>query len=199
MRNTALILMDYQHDICGPDGALGTMSGLSEQTAARGILPRVAAILEQARTAGVHILHVRVAFDAEYLHRTNRSVKFGGIESKGLLQRGSEGSRFLGEAAPKAGEAIFEKGCVNPFIGTALQGRLTSLGVRELYIAGVATNFVVESAARHAGDSGFDVNVLEDLCASYNETMHQFAIEQTLPTFASIVQSSDFLSKLGDA
>jgi nicotinamidase-related amidase len=34
--------------------------------------------------------------------------------------------------------------------------------------------------------------VLEDLCASYNQEMHDFAIQNILPMFASIGHSSEF-------
>ena len=112
------------------------------------------------------------------------------------MLQGSPESEFVREARPLDGETIVEKGCVNPFIGTILSARLSALGVTDLYLAGVATNFVVESAARHAGDSGLQVTVLEDLCASYNQEMHEFAVKKTLPLFASIDTSTSFSSSL---
>ncbi|WP_291408641.1 cysteine hydrolase family protein [Actinophytocola sp.] len=197
MRRAALLLMDYQVAICGPDGKLGTASGLSAHTTDRKVLPRVAGVLAAVRRHGLPVLHVRVAFDPAYLRRTNRSARFGGMEKNGLLRAGDPDTEFVPEAAPADGEAVFEKGCVNPFIGTGLEQRLTTLGVRELYLGGVATNFVVESAARHAGDSGYAVTVLEDLCASYSQEMHEFAITRTLPTFAAVDSSDTLVAALG--
>jgi nicotinamidase-related amidase len=91
---------------------------------------------------------------------------------------------------------VITKGCVNPFIGTPLQARLVTLGITDLYLGGVATNFVVESAARHAGDSGFHVTVLEDLCAAYNEPMHEFAITRTIPLFPDVSTSEALIGRL---
>lgn len=199
MTRSALLLMDFQEAICGAGGSLGSASGLSAHTAQRGVLPAVARCLDGVRTAGLSVLHARVSFDADYTRRTNRSARFAFFEDNALMIDGSPDAEFVAEAQPRVGETVVTKGCVNPFIGTVLSARLTSLGITDLYLAGVATNFVVESAARHAGDSGFQVTVLEDLCASYNQEMHEFAIARTLPLFARIGASADLLAGLGSA
>jgi nicotinamidase-related amidase len=194
----ALLAMDVQFAVCGPDGRIGTGSGLSRQTAERGVLPRLAHTLQVARAAGVPVLHARVAFDEAYTRRTNRSARFAGMEKNRLLLEGSDDAAFVPEAEPAPGEVVVTKGCVNPFIGTGLAERLVVAGVTRLYLAGVATNFVVESAARHAGDSGFQVSVLEDVCASYDQEMHDFAVRRTLPTFAEIIGAADFERRVND-
>ena len=198
MDGAALLLMDYEIAICAPDGRLGTRSGLSAHAAARGVLDRAGRCLQAARDRGVPVVHVRVAFDADYTRRTNRSARFATFEQNQLLIEGSPDAEFCDQVKPAPGETIINKGCVNPFIGTNLTERLTALGARRLFLGGVATNFVVESAARHAGDAGYEVTVLEDLCAAYSQEMHDFAIAKTLPTFAEISTSEVFLSALAD-
>jgi nicotinamidase-related amidase len=116
------------------------------------------------------------------------------MEQRRLMLEGSDDAAFVPEAQPAAGEVVVSKGCVNPFIATGLAERLLVAGVTDLFLAGVATNFVVESAARHAGDSGFQVSVIEDLCASYDESMHDFAVRKTLPMFGQVVTCADFES-----
>lgn len=110
------------------------------------------------------------------------------------MLEGSTESEFIEELRPVNGESVIYKGCVDPFIGTDLLETLIRLRATELHIGGTATNYVVESTARHAGDMGFAVVVLEDICASYSEEMHQFAIEKTLPLFAEIKRSDAWLS-----
>ena len=192
MGTTGLLVMDFQVAICGPGGSIGAASGLSQQTQERGVLPRLAQCLRVARDAGVPVFHARVAFDEAYTRRTNRSARFAGMEQRRLLLEGSDDAAFVPEAEPAAGEVVVNKGCVNPFIATGLAERLLVAGVTDLFLAGVATNFVVESAARHAGDSGYQVSILEDLCASYDESMHDFAVRKTLPMFGRVVSSADF-------
>ncbi|WP_281689776.1 cysteine hydrolase family protein [Pseudonocardia thermophila] len=189
MSRRALLLCDLQIDVCGPGGALGARSGATVHTAARGVLPRVAQVLERARRTGDLVVHARLAFDPAGLRRVNRSPAFAAFEEQGVLAEGTPGAEFCAEAAPLPGELVVTKGGVSPFSGTGLDERLRRAGVDTLLLGGVATNFVVESAARYAGDAGFAVFVLEDLCAAHSEDLHRFAIEKTLPLFATITDS----------
>ena len=127
------------------------------------------------------------------------------LQRTGLFHRGNgvslhqeyrDAGYFVRPESPLPGEPVIRKGCVNPFVGTALQPLLTRLGVSELALGGVVTNHVVESAARFAADSGYAVTVLDDLCASYIEQLHDFAIKNTLPMYARIATASEFLAEL---
>jgi len=187
----AMMLMDFQIAVCGAGGAIGARSGASAHAAERGLLPRVATALARCRQTNDLIVHVRVGFDDVGVRRTNRSAAFDAFEASGALALGSDGAKFCREAEPAPGELVVTKACVSPFIGTGLDDLLRAHGISSLVMGGVATNFVVESAARHAGDSGYHVQVMEDLCASHGEELHRFAIERTLPVFADLVRLDD--------
>jgi nicotinamidase-related amidase len=187
--------MDFQAGICTASGAAGR-SGIAAEVDRRGVLPRIRTVLERARARSLYIVHVRVAFDDRYTLRTNRSKRFDGLEQQGGLLLGSDEAQFCPEAQPLQGEPVITKGGVDPFIGTPLMEILVARRIRDLAVCGVATNFVVESAVRHAADSGFAVTVLEDCCASYDEAMHDFAVKKTLPAFAEIRQAAVWLMSL---
>jgi nicotinamidase-related amidase len=191
MGSPVLLLMDYQVGICGISGLLGSRSGLSEHTERRDVLAKAGVALANARERGIPVIHVGVAFDSFYQNRNNRGAGFERFETSRWMLRGSQEAEFNPDVQPIEGEPVVFKGCVNPFIGTNLQEILIRQGATHLYLGGTATNYVVESTARHAGDLGYDVTVLEDLCASYNDEMHRFAIERTLPLFARIGTSAD--------
>jgi nicotinamidase-related amidase len=191
------MLMDYQVGICTDKGPAGA-TPLSEQVTERGVLERVPGCLRAAREAGLPVIHIRLAFDEGYQLRINRTNRFARFENNGSMKLGSEEADFCAESRPVAGEIVVTKTCINPFIGTQLMEVLLIRGINTLFLGGVATNFVVESAVRHAADSGFSVNVLADLCASQNERMHQFAMENTLPAFGRIITSAEFINMLGD-
>lgn len=194
--DVGLLLLDYQVALCHSEGAVGGPSGLGAEAAERGVLEHAARCLEAARKAGVFVGHARVAFDDAFRNRTNRSARFGSFERDRLLLRADPQAAICEEVAPVPGEPIVDKGCVSPFVGTNLIEVLISQGVRRLFLGGVATNFVVESAARHAGDSGFAVTVLEDLCAAYDDEMHRFSIDRMMPLFAEVSDSSGFIEFL---
>lgn len=186
---TALILLDYQRALCEP-GDLCLAPPLAEQAQIRNVLTTAAAALGHARAAeDVCVIHVRLGFDPSYELRTNRTSRFQRYPDQGLLQADDPAAQIMSEVAPLRDEPVVVKGGVDPFIGTPLLEMLLGKGVRRVVLGGVATNLVVESAARHAADSGLSVVVLEDLCASFSPEMHQIAIEKTLPLFSEITSS----------
>jgi nicotinamidase-related amidase len=193
---TALLLLDYQVAMCD-QGPLGLQPPLAAQVARREVLGRAAKTLDAARGAGLFVVHVRLAFDPSYELRTNAAARFAAYKDKGAMLVGSPEAAFMPEVTPLTSEPIVTKGGVDPFIGTQLLEVLLRNGVSRVALAGVATNLVVESAARHAIDSGLQVVVLEDLCASFAPEMHEFAITRTLPLFAEISDSATFLAAVG--
>jgi nicotinamidase-related amidase len=154
------------------------------------VLALVAQCLRRARSSDDLIIHVGVGFDDRYLTRSNRSERFDLFEAQRSMIIGSPESRHVTEAEPVPGEPVFWKASVDPFATTALEAVLRAQRATAVLVAGVATNGVVESSVRHMGDRGYEVTVLEDLCASFDETSHRFAIDRTLPLFARMASSS---------
>lgn len=192
MTATALLLLDLQRGLCLPDGLLGGPSGLADQVAEREVLANAGRALANARSQGHKVIHVRLAFDAAYANRTNRSARFATYEDEGTMQIGTTDTEFCDEVAPQAGEPVFSKGCVNPFPSTGLLATLHSQRIERLVLAGVATNLVVESTARDATDRGFAVQVLEDACASFNMELHGFSRDKTLPLFSDVIDVASY-------
>lgn len=194
-RDTALLLLDYQVALC-EQGPHTRIPALARQVAERGVLDRAAAVLAAARRAGVFVVHVRLAFDPTFELRTNRSARFDAYPDTGAMAAGSPEARIVDAVAPAEGEPVVDKGCVDPFVGTPLLHVLAGRGIRRVLLGGVATNLVVESAARHATDAGLSVTVVEDLCASFAADAHEFAVTRILPMFAEVRPSAEILGEL---
>jgi len=187
MDKFALVLMDYQNAVCKGMAAA--------EVEKRGVLVKARACLEAARKNKVPVIHVHVGFDPKHSLRTSKSKRFESFDTSGGMRVGTPDTEFCDEVKPIDGEPVVLKGCVNPFIGTALMELLIGRRAGELYLAGVATNAVVESALRHAADSGFACNVLEDCCASFDASMHDFAIQKIFPGYGEIVSSQEFIKR----
>lgn len=185
---SVLLLLDLQVALCTGSGPLGR-TPLSTEAARTNLLPRVASALQAWRAAGRRVIHVRVGMDPARPATANRTERFRGFVASGALQLGNPDAEFVPEAAPAEGEPVVTKTCVDPFVGTPLPSLLQ--GTQTLLLAGVATNFAVESAARHASDLGFHVWVLADLCVSHDRELHDFAVRRTLPAFARVASAAD--------
>lgn len=190
MTKKALLMLDYQVGLC-EDGPHLKAPPLQAQIAERGVLATAERVLGQAREAGVLVVHVRLAFDPSYKLRTNRLPRFDPYESNRVMLADSPEAQIVKALAPVDGEPVIDKGCVNPFIGTALRDLLAAEGVTEVVLGGVATNLVTESAARHASDSGLQVTIVEDMCASFSPELHSFAMEKVLPLFGAVTSSAE--------
>jgi len=153
----------------------------------RGVQACAAECLRAAREAGMFVVHGRVAFDDGYAYRTNRSASFAQYEDGGILKAGSPEAEIYHEVAPRPGEPVLDRGWVDPFIGSPLAGMLTARAVRAVYLGGVATNFVLESATRHAGGLDFDVRVVDGVCTSFTQELHDVAFGTLIPVWEQVI------------
>lgn len=195
MVSTALLLVDYQVALC-EEGEHTRLPALAAQVRERDVVAKAATVLEKARASGVYVVHVRLAFDPTYEVRTNRTARWDSYPAERAMLADSPAAQIVAPLAPAAGEPVVVKGSVDPFIGTPLEQMLAGNGIRDLAVAGVATNLAVESAVRHAGDSGFRVTVVEDLCASFSPAAHDFSVGTILPMFGAVLSSDDYLASI---
>jgi biuret amidohydrolase len=174
-----------QNDLVDTKGKLGA-GGLAKIVADRNVLANLEAFIANA-SKGWPVVHVGPRYREDYQDVLSVAPRIGKPRENKVAVRGQCGAEFQQDVAPKAQDTVFCKECVNPFFGTPLLEWLRRNGISCLYIAGTATNLVVESAARHADDAGLAVSVVEDCCASPNAAWHEFAITQILPVFGKAV------------
>jgi nicotinamidase-related amidase len=183
--DTALLLLDYQVALA-QEGDLCLAPPLAAQVRERDVVATASRVLAAARAAGVLVIHVRLAFDPTYRLRTNRLPRFEVYPANGRMLAGSPEAEIVEPLAPRDGEPVVDKGCVDPFVGTPLRDVLAAEGIAHVVVGGIATHLVVESAARHASDSGLQVTVVENMCAAPDPALHEHAVTRTLPLFGSV-------------
>ncbi len=72
------------------------------------------------------------------------------------------------------------------FYGTDLELVLRRRGVRTIVLAGLATNYGVESTARQGWEMGFDQVVVSDAMATISAEAHAFALDHVFPAIARV-------------
>ncbi|MGE0846618.1 MAG: isochorismatase family cysteine hydrolase [Flavobacteriaceae bacterium] len=194
-QNSCLLVLDMQNDLVHPEGKLGK-AGLGEFIAENGILERTASVIAAMRAAGRPVGYVRVAFKADNSDVISRHPRVKTMRDMGALTDGEWGGAIHDSVAPEAGDPIFTKQSVNPFVSTNIGNWLFRHGIGEIVLAGVATNQVVEATARHADDIGLLATVLEDCCASPKKEMHDFVIANVIPTVGRAISAEAFTGEL---
>ena len=107
----------------------------------------------------------------------------------------AERMKIVEAVAPLEHEPIVRKPRISAFYGTELQSILASRDMHTIVLTGVATNFVVESTARFAGDADYRVIILEDCCGAFSQEEHACAIS-SLSRLVEVSTSEDFLASL---
>jgi len=153
-------------------------------------------VLDAARKAGVLIVHVVIDYQPAFFSPKNKFLQkvripilsAPGVDVGELLE-------IVDEVKPMGDEPIIRKPRMNPFFGTALDSMLRSRDIDTVVLMGVATEFVVEAAARHAADADFRVIVLEDCCAAFSDDAHRVSLH-IMDHLATLATSADFLENV---
>jgi len=189
----ALLLIDFINEIVHPDGKVAG-KGYADFDTRHGSLDRVAALLRHARRAEMAVIHVGVAFSADYKEQPETSPVFGGAKRFSVLQRDTWATDFHVKAAPLVSEAALVKHRVSAFFGTPLELLLRTYGVRNLFIAGCATDMAVQTATRDAHDRDFACHVLADCCIAASDDDHEQTLRM-LTKVSSVLTLEEFVAR----
>jgi nicotinamidase-related amidase len=154
-------------------------------------------VLEGARKAGVQVIHVVIDYQPAFFSPKNiflQKIRIPILSAPGVNV--TELLEIVDDVKPVGDEPIIRKPRMNPFFGTALDSMLRSRDIDTVVLMGVATEFVVEAAARHAADADYRVIVLEDCCAAFSDEAHRVALH-IMDHLATLATSADFLQSVG--
>ncbi len=173
----ALLVVDMQKDFCYKDGALYVPD-------AESIFDSTARVVKMARE------RMPVIFTQDW-HRED-DVEFK-IWPKHCVM-GTVGAEIIDELEPRDEDYYIRKRRYSAFFGTDLDLLLRELGVKRLYICGVATNICVLHTAGDAVLRGYEVSVIEDCTKALSNYEQEYGIRHMQNVFnAEVITSGEFL------
>lgn len=134
--DTALLVIDLQR------GLLDAGTPPHDRDA---VLGRVAGILARARAEGVPVFHVQ---------------HDGGPGDD--IERLTPGWEIHPAVAPREGEPVVEKDRCSAFHGTTLDRVLRARGITRLVVAGMQTEYCIDTNCRDAHGLGYEVVLVKD-------------------------------------
>ena len=162
---TALVVIDTQ---------VGMFEGTGVPPVPDGerLLRNVETLIQRARDAGSTVVHVRHA---------------GGPGHP--LEGGTKGWPIHPRVAPADGEPVVDKETPDSFLNTTLREELESRGIGRLVLAGMQTEYCVDTTCRRASGLGYEVALAsdahgtrgagrlsaEDVVSHHNEVLGGFA------------------------
>ena len=163
---------------------------------ARNVGEAAKSVLQAARQAEVLVVHAVIDYQPDFFSPKNvflQKIRIPILSAPGVDV--AELLQIVDEVRPVGDEPIIRKPRMNPFFGTALDSMLRSRDIDTVVLMGVATEFVVEAAARHAADADYRVIVLEDCCAAFSDEAHRASLH-TMDHLATLATSTDFLGSI---
>jgi nicotinamidase-related amidase len=142
---TALVVIDTQLGMFETPGVPPVPDG-------ERLLGNIEGLIERAREAGTAVVHVRHA---------------GGPGHP--LERDTEGWSIHPRVAPTDGEPVVDKETPDSFLRTTLQGELDSRGIGRLVLAGMQTEYCVDTTCRRAFGLGYEVTLAADAHGTWDD------------------------------
>ncbi|MBS0256016.1 MAG: cysteine hydrolase [Proteobacteria bacterium] len=142
MSETALIVIDTQH------GLLAEPERLHDPV---GVLQRIDALVSRARDAGVPVLFIQ--HDGGPGH---------------TLEKGTAGWAIDPRTGYHDGDRVVEKRFCDGFQGTTLASELGQLGAKRLVLAGMCSDYCVDTTCRRAFAEGYQVALASDAHTTFN-------------------------------
>ena len=112
---------------------------------------------------------------------------------------GPDGARFAADAQPGPGDVVITKRQWGAFYATDLDQQLRRRGIRTLLIAGVATEFGVESTIRAAYDQGYALVFVEDAISGTDAKSNDVFMGGLFPFMGRVRTSAEVAAALSAA
>jgi nicotinamidase-related amidase len=184
---TAVLVMDYENDILG----------MLPEKAQAPLLDRASAILKGAREAHVPVIYVVVRFRNGYPEVSRQNKRFNALKESRRLREGTPGAEIHGRIAPQQGDIVVTKRRVGAFSTTDLESILRANNISTLAMFGISTSGVVLSTVRWAADMDYQVIVVADACADFDDEVHRVLTDKVFPGQATVVTTQTFIRALG--
>jgi ureidoacrylate peracid hydrolase len=191
----ALVIVDVQNDFCAEGGAMHREG--RDLSLVKAMVPRLAALIDAARSAGVRCVWVRNVYNTgpnwylsevwlEHAQRRRR----GAYLTIPVCEPNAWNGDFF-EIRPRPDEAIVTKHRYGAFESSDLDLVLRSQGIRTVIMTGVATNVCVETTARQAFLRDYYVVFLSDCTATYSQADHDATLRNIDAFFGEVVSAAE--------
>jgi nicotinamidase-related amidase len=178
---TALVLIDLQQGIVGRQLA---------PHAAADVVARCAALASALRAQGGTVIYVHV------LVNETIALPADAPNPRPATPLPDSASELVPEAGRQPGDPLIAKRQWGAFYGTNLEQQLRRRGIQTIVMAGIATNFGVESTAREAFDRGYQLIFAEDAMSTMSAELHQFPLQWIFPRMGRIRSTEQILAAL---
>ncbi|MEM3637344.1 MAG: isochorismatase family cysteine hydrolase [Conexivisphaerales archaeon] len=154
--NSALVVWDVQ------DGLVANIFNRDE------FFKGLTQLLSEARQRKVAVFYTKI---------TPLPERFQNKVLARLRRVGFNPGEIASEVAPAPDEVVISKNTASIFVGTNFELMVRNAGLSTLVFTGIATNFGIETSARHAQTLGFLPVIAREAVSSYDRFAHERSLE----------------------
>lgn len=190
LTRAALILIDLQNAFCHPEGSVARQGReVEEMTAAAGVGVGLA---EWARGRGIPVIWMRYQLRRDYRDSGHavRTLRPGMRQHQALLAETWDAELWDPSAVVEE-DFILVKNRVSALLGTSLELLLHDLGVHTTLVGGVTTSMCVETTVRDLAQRDYDVRVVVDAVADFDQERHEASLRTMTFGFARTVTTAE--------
>jgi nicotinamidase-related amidase len=181
-KRTALVLIDLQK---------GVMGRQTVPHSTIDVLARSNRLAKKFREVGAAVVLVNVSFSATGEDRLNQLV-----DAPPMPAPDKGWDELSPDLAKDPKDILITKRQWGAFYGTALDLQLRRRQIDTIVIAGIATNFGVESTARDGYERGYAFVFAEDAMASLAPGAHEFAVNTVFPRLGRVRSTEEITRAL---
>lgn len=166
-QSSAVLVIDMANDFVYPGGTIANAGGPEYQQRAQAIIPRLAKLLNAARTAGIQVIYTTDAHTPK-----DKELRKWPAHS----MAGSHEAEIVTELAPQPGDVVWGKQTYSPFLNPEFEQMLEEGGITKLYITGLHTDCCARHTSGDAFQRGYDLVWVTDALQAFTDEAHKAGI-----------------------
>ncbi len=143
---------------------------------AEGIVSNIKNLIDHAHSHGVPVIHL-----VDNHLPTDHELNIWGPHAI----KGSPEAKIIDELTPVESDLVLFKRSYSGFRDTGLDALLRDLSVKTLFLTGIHTHICVLHTAWDAFYYGYDIYVVKDAVAAFNEEDHRYALNYMEKTYGA--------------
>lgn len=190
---TALLTVECQRGVVGPDSALPE---LAEAARTSGALANVARLVAAAHDAGAQVLHAIAERRPDGRGASHNARLFKAAERLPVQQLAGSTAVRVADPIPVTEDDLVVRRLhgLSPIAGTEVDALLRNLGCRTLVVTGVSANVAVPNAVFDAVNLGYTAVVPADAIAGVPAEYTPAMVRNTLALVATVTTTEEVLT-----
>lgn len=174
-KETALLVIDMQYGGGAPDGSLVRMLDV-DVTKQEDIVTPMVKLKNYFNENGMLVVNIKTEYEEDFSDWKMLAERFEVKKYKHFV-KSSPDAEIIPPLAPRKGEELVVKNRWNAFFNTKLDEMLKSKGVKNLVIAGAATDVCVLETCSYAFSLNYNCIVPIETTASFNAERKKMGLE----------------------